>query len=55
MVSFFFFYSEEIFFFFISGVGGVLKAKQFVIKYIHFLLHCSSPFDVVLSAKKGVD
>lgn len=55
MVSFFLTLKKEFFFKFISGVAGDLKAKQFVIKYLHFLLHCSSPFEVVLSAKKGVD
>ena len=44
-----------IFHFFFGGGGGDLKAKQSVIKCIHFLLHCCSSFDVVHTARKRVE
>lgn len=47
---------KELYFpFFFLGGGGDLKAKQSVIKCIHFLLHCCSSFDVVHTARKRVE
>ena len=48
--------SEEILLYFpFLGVGRRgLREKQFVIKCIHFLLHCCSSFDVIQYARMGV-